>query len=145
MASKGKARCAVGTEYLDAINTAASLLREGNLEEVERLCLSLLQAQPADFNASQLLGLVRLQQRNATEAISYFDEALRAQPDAYQVLNSRGNALQLLERYSDAIEDYDKALSCKSDYAPALANRGNALQSSSGMPKRSSATTARWH
>ena len=128
MASKAKPDFASGTEYLDEINRAASLLGAGHLEEVERLCLSLLQAKPDDYNALQLLGLVRLEQRNAIEAIPYFDQALRVHPDAYQVLNSRGNALQLLERYSDAIEDYDKALSCKSDYAPALANRGNALQ-----------------
>jgi tetratricopeptide (TPR) repeat protein len=127
--SKEKQYPAPGTpEYLQAINQAASLYHAGKLEEVEHRCLDLLEADANGFNAAHLLGLVKLKQENAAEAIRYFDRALRAKPDAHEVLNNRGNALQMLQRYDAALDDYDKALACKPDYAPALANRGNALQ-----------------
>jgi tetratricopeptide (TPR) repeat protein len=115
-------------DYLDAINRAASLYRAGELEQAERLCLDLLETQSGEFNASHLLGLVKLERGSADEAIVYFDQALRVKPDAHDVLNNRGNALQALNRHDAALESYDMALSVKPDYAPALANRGNALQ-----------------
>jgi len=65
-------------DYLDAINRAASLYRAGQLEQAERLCLDLLEIQSGEFNASHLLGLVKLERGSAAEAIVYFDQALHA-------------------------------------------------------------------
>ncbi len=114
--------------YANLIDRAASLYGARKLDEAALICLDILETNADDFNALHLLGLVELDRSHGTEAIRYFDQALKIQPDDHLVHNNRGNAHQAMKWYDTAIENYDRALAIKPDYAPALANRGNALQ-----------------
>ena len=44
------------------------------------------------------------------EAIVHYDSALAVEPNNFQALNNKANALANLEKYDDAIETYKKAL-----------------------------------
>jgi len=56
------------------------------------------------------------------------EKALSLTPDFADALNSRGLALQGLERYDEALASYDKALSVYPDCVEALSNRADVLR-----------------
>ena len=74
-------------------------------------------------------GLVCAEEKEYDRAIASYDKALEIKPDYYECWQSRGYALQNLNRYEEAIASYDKALEFKPDYYYSWHNRGNALRS----------------
>jgi tetratricopeptide (TPR) repeat protein len=100
----------------------------GNLAEAERLTLTILAAEPRNFNANHLLGIMRFQQGRTAEALSFLDAALEAVPDAAEVLTHHGLVLHALARNIEALASLEKALAIKPDHAEALNNRGLVLR-----------------
>ena len=68
---------------------------------------------------------VRLNQYQ--DAISYFDEVLKINPDHLGALNTKGALLGKLGQYKDAIQYFDKVLSIEPNNLDALSNKGAAL------------------
>jgi len=59
--------------------------------------------------------------------IEELDNILEVEPNATDVLNSKGLALYAQGKYAAAIENYERALEIDPNYADALNNKGNAL------------------
>lgn len=59
-----------------------------------------------------------------TDALKYYSEAIKRQPDTALFYNDRGCAYDSLGQYDKAIADFDKAINLKADYATAYSNRG---------------------
>jgi tetratricopeptide (TPR) repeat protein len=112
----------------EALNHAASLIREGKLDAAERLCLDILKTKPDDFDAVFLLGMVKARRRDHDGALACFDRALQSNPGSYEALYNRGATLEALRRHEEAIATYDDALIVNPGCADSLNNRGNALQ-----------------
>jgi predicted O-linked N-acetylglucosamine transferase (SPINDLY family) len=106
---------------------AVGLHQQGRLAEAEQLYRQILAAQPVDFDALHLLGMIKLQQRNDAEAVSLISAALRAEPNVVEALSHLGTALANLNRFEEALGNYDKALALRPDDAVTLFNRGVAL------------------
>ena len=100
----------------------------GNLAEAARLYGEILDHEPKNFTAHQLLALVRFQEGRDQEALAQIEAALAIQPNAAEALATRGNILIRLQRLDDALESFDRAIAVKPDYAEALYNRGNCRQ-----------------
>ena len=101
--------------------------QSGNLTQAERLYFQILAAEPADFKARHLLGVLRFQQGKNAEALELIAAALASHPDDAEALTNCGLVLQALGRTAEALASNDKALAHEPGYALAWNNRGNCL------------------
>lgn len=109
------------------LNAAISLHRNGLLDEAAQIYREIVQAQPGNFDAVQMLAVVAAQRNDCAGALELFDRALRLKPDHAGAWNNRGNALLELGRVEDALQSFARATVLQPDYAEAFYNRGNAL------------------
>ncbi|MFZ6757627.1 tetratricopeptide repeat protein [Undibacterium sp. Ji50W] len=103
--------------------------QQGQSEQAEALYLQVLQLQPAQFDALQLLGVLARQRGDAETAVKRLQQAIAVNPQQAIAHCNLGAALQDLGRSQEAVASYDRALLLKPDYAMACNNRGNALRS----------------
>ena len=73
-----------------------------------------------------LRGNLKLQSREYGEAIRYYDEALRVDPNYAEGYNNRGIAHYEQAHYPEAITDYTRAINQRPDFTDAYYNRANA-------------------
>lgn len=99
----------------------------GRFDEAERSYRHLLDAAPGDLEARHMMGVLRLQQDRAGEALKLLEPLLSEAPGHADVRTHHGLALQLLGRGDEALADYDHALVLKPDNALTLLYRGNLL------------------
>jgi tetratricopeptide (TPR) repeat protein len=111
-----------------ALSQAVDLHRRGDLTRAEQLYAQLLAARPDHFDALQMLGILRHQQKRLPEALSLLGAALRAKPDFPPAHLNYGLVLDALDRRAEALASYDKALTLDPNYAEALHNRGLVLR-----------------
>ena len=61
------------------------------------------------------------------EAIVSYDEALKLDPQDFNILVSKGVALAMMDKHSEAIECFDRAISIDEDNKFAQVQRGRSL------------------
>jgi len=61
---------------------------------------------------------------HASEALAYYDKAIKADPSYYAAYCNRGAAYDALGKYTLAIGDFDRAIEINAKYAKAYSNRG---------------------
>lgn len=66
--------------------------------------------------------------KNHPAAVELYNHLLAKIPNAPEIYNNRGAALQSLQRYAEALASFDRAIALKPDYANAYHNRGCALK-----------------
>ena len=111
-----------------ALARVAAALEAGNLDEAERLCKLILQADPQQVDALNLLGVARLRRGQAEDALEYFTRAHGLDRRFTDVAFNLGVALGELERWEQALVVYDRVLRTDPSNARAWNNRGNVLQ-----------------
>jgi predicted O-linked N-acetylglucosamine transferase (SPINDLY family) len=99
----------------------------GELRLARRLYLKILDAEPGNFPARHMLGLVRYQEGAAGEALIQIDAALELNPGVAEAWSNYGLVLTALERFSDALDAFNRAIALKPDYAEAFNNRAIVL------------------
>jgi protein O-GlcNAc transferase len=115
------------SEVVARFQKSIRLYQQGELEQAEAHCRTILAHAPGYFDAHVLLGDVSAGLGRHGEAIASYDRALEIQPDDAETLYNRGNSLLQLARNEEAVASYDQALTIRPDYVNALYNRGNAL------------------
>lgn len=113
----------------EALQYAYSAHRAGQFAEAERVYRLVLRAQPNQFDALHLLGVLEAERGRNDEAIRLFSRAINANPRSAEALSNRANVLRDLKRYDEALESLDRALTIKPEFPEALNNRGNVLHS----------------
>ncbi|MES2473309.1 MAG: tetratricopeptide repeat protein, partial [Pseudomonadota bacterium] len=108
---------------------ALALHRSGNLAEAERLYREALAAEPRDFTARHLLGVVFAQQGRAEDALGEITAALALQPGNADALLNHANVLKTLGRAAEALAGFNRTLEARPGWPQALNNRGTVLQS----------------
>lgn len=108
---------------------ALALHEQQRLAEAERLYSAVLAARPDHFDALQMLGLVKLANGHASDALNLVAAAMRARKPSPQILLNYGLVLNALERHQEALESFDQAIKQKSKFAEAHNNRGAVLSS----------------
>ena len=106
------------------LSQAVTLHQAGRLEEAEKVYGQILAEQPATFAVLHLMGLMRLQQARAPEALTYMEAALRVQPGAPETLCNYAIALSALGRHEEALTALDTAIQARPDDPGQLTNRG---------------------
>src|SRR5262245_26043411 len=109
------------------LDHAIKLHGSGDLTGAEQLYTGTLSAEPANFTALHLLGVVRAQQGRNEEALSLMEAAIRSNPHSAPALTNRGNVLMSLGRQQEALESYDGSLALQADIET-LFNKAVVLQ-----------------
>ena len=106
---------------------AVAAHRRGDLGEAERLYRQVLGAAPASFAARHMLGVLRAQSGDTSEALELIGAALALKPDAPEALFNYGNVLKGTGRLEEALVAYERALSVRPGYAAARNARAETL------------------
>ncbi|MEA2905693.1 MAG: protein O-GlcNAc transferase [Alphaproteobacteria bacterium] len=109
------------------VDRAIACHQNGRIDEAERLYRQILKAQPDQFDAQHLLGVIRHQQGRNDEALALLEAALRVNPHSPRALSNHGLVLYVLRRFEDALASLDRSLSLNPDFVEAHNNRGNVL------------------
>jgi predicted O-linked N-acetylglucosamine transferase (SPINDLY family) len=110
-----------------AIQQALGLHRQGRLFEAEGLYASVLARRPDHFEASYLLGVLKMQQGQPARALPLVEAAARIKPQSPEALTSLGAVLAALNRPTEALAAYDRLVKLRPGDADALYNRGVVL------------------
>nr|WP_245939706.1 tetratricopeptide repeat-containing glycosyltransferase family protein [Stenomitos frigidus] len=88
----------------------------------------MLQQQPDQVEALQILGVALCSVGQAVAAIPFLQRVVQLQPDAAEAWGNLGTALQEQGCYEDAIAHFNRAIALKPDYAEAHYNLALVLQ-----------------
>jgi protein O-GlcNAc transferase len=116
-----------GMDLQTLCNQAAGCHQRGQFGEAERLYLQILQADPRNFFAYHMLGILRSQQGRNGEALELIGAAVKINPGSTEALSNYGNVLTILGRLREALAAFDKAVAIGPSYAETLTNRANIL------------------
>ena len=108
---------------------AVQSYRQGQLDEAERLCLSIARGSAPPPPALQMLGVIQMRKGKLQIAVTWFDRLLKLRPNMPDVWSNRGFALQDLGKADEALASYERAITLKPDYAEAINNRAQLLYS----------------
>ncbi|HEY2011544.1 MAG TPA: tetratricopeptide repeat protein [Rhizomicrobium sp.] len=108
-------------------NQAAGCHQSGRLEDAARLYRQVISADPRNFFAHHMLGILRAQQGQPAEALELIGAAIRIDPNSAEALSNYGNLLTMLGRTAEALAAFDRALAVGPRYAETLTNRANIL------------------
>ncbi|MBL6951814.1 MAG: tetratricopeptide repeat protein, partial [Alphaproteobacteria bacterium] len=111
-----------------ALNAALRHQRAGRLAEAERGYQQILQADPHQPVALNLLGVLAHQLGRHDAAIDLISKAVAIQPNYPEAHYNLGTMLHELNKPDAAVASYNKALVIRPDYAEAHNNLGNALK-----------------
>lgn len=100
----------------------------GRLPRAEQLYQQVLQADPDQPVALNLLGVIARQRGDHAGAVDLITKALAIKPDMAEAHNNLGNTLLDLGKTDKAIASYRQALEFKPDFTDALNNLGTALK-----------------
>ena len=114
-------------DRLAALQRAIAFQQRGNLVAAEQLYRAILDAEPDQFDALHLLGVIRLQQRRIEEAVGLIEAALRVRPNVVEARSNLAKGLALLGRDEKAVEQFDRALAIRPDDPGTLVDRGRVL------------------
>ncbi len=110
-----------------SLGQALKLHRDGRLGEADRIYRAILAADPHDFDALHLSGVLKHQQGRSLDGLRLVAAALRSQPGSRAALANYGVILDLLKRHDEALATFDRLLSMGAGDATLHFNRGNAL------------------
>ena len=110
------------------LQQAVALHQQGRLDEAEPLYKKVVAANPRDFDALHLLGMLQLQRGHHAEAAQCLAQAVALGGDNPFAHFHRGCAHQELKQWAEAVASYDRATRLKPDFAEAFNNRANALR-----------------
>ncbi|MDP8986443.1 MAG: tetratricopeptide repeat protein [Pseudomonadota bacterium] len=106
---------------------AVSLFQLGRLDAADALCRHILTLDPKHRDALNVMGIVALQQGNATRGEDLIRRSLEIDPAQPFAHCNLGNAYRDQHRPQAALASYRRALEILPDFAGALYGEGNAL------------------
>lgn len=123
----------------DSRATWARILSEaGRQQEAAEVLTGILTAHPDQARAYLVLGLVRLRQGKAAEALAASERAIELAPEAAGAWSNQGAALYLLDRRAEAVTAWRRAVEIDPEQYEALFNLGIKA------PEVGELETARW-
>lgn len=110
------------------LQQAVSLHQQGELGRAQALYDDVLRAEPLNFDALHLSGVLARQRGEPERALAMIEGALALDAGRASAHCNRGVVLQDMARYDEALASFERALALQPEYAVALSNRGNALR-----------------
>src|SRR6516162_3413705 len=98
------------TAAAQLVQQAFGLHRQGRLDEAAGLYRSVLVHRPDNFDASYLLGMLKMQQGRPAQALPLLEAAVKIKPHAPEALTILGAVLAALGRPAEALEAYERLI-----------------------------------
>jgi len=117
-----------GDNLLAALHQAGQQQAAGNISEAEAAYEKILEQEPDNKFANQLLGGIALQKGDFDRAYKYIIKALAIDPNNEELNSNIGIALVKLQRFDEAIKHFNQALIDQPNYASAHNGLGTALR-----------------
>ena len=111
------------------MHSAMTMHNNGQLEEAYHKYLEVSKAEPRNFNALHLAGIILVQVGQNEPALELFNKAIGVRPLDHEVHYNKANALYALGRYKESLAMYGRALQLRPESPLAFMGQGNALQS----------------
>ena len=108
------------------IKEAYNFFQTGDINKANDICLKVIEEQPNNFNALQLLGVIAFQKENYLKSAHIFKKAIKVNSNHAETHNNYSLALCRLNKFEEAIISWDKAIKINPNYAEAFYNQGNA-------------------
>jgi tetratricopeptide (TPR) repeat protein len=119
----------ISVSQIEALfNEAIDLHRRGQVGDAELIYLSIIEAQPRNFQVLRLLGVAASQSANPQGALEWIAKAIAVKPDFTEAYLDRGNVLHSLGQLDAALASYDIAIGLAPNFGEAFFNRGNVLR-----------------
>jgi tetratricopeptide (TPR) repeat protein len=115
-------------EIPDALLKGLQLFKQGRLTGAASFFRRALDADPGNYEALNLLGVITAQSGRLDEAIGLLQRAIAARPQTAEAYNNLGMALNLAKRHAEAVPVLEKAAALNQSYAQAHNNLGVAHQ-----------------
>ena len=101
------------------LQKALEVHRKGAWSEAKLLYEGILETQPDNFDALQLLGVLASQTKNYEASVALIAKAIAINPSQATVHSNLGFALKSLGRYAESVDSYLNAIKLKPDLADA--------------------------
>lgn len=111
-----------------AVHQAIAFLNAGQIPSALQRLQSLNALRETSYVRSNLIGLIYLSAKENSNALAWFEQALRLNPRYPEALSNRGAALQELDDRAAALASYDEALRLGFVHPTLFYNRGNLLR-----------------
>ncbi len=115
-------------QFETKLRQAVALHTQGELAGAKALYEQVLRAQPRNFDALHLLGVIAASTGDPGAAVALIGRALELEPASAIAHNNRGAALHQLGQWDAALACFERALRLEADYAEPLYNRGNVFK-----------------
>ncbi len=116
------------TSGLKAFLEAYKHHKASRLKQAESICRQILQADPDNAHANNLLGIIALQAGRNEIAVQLISRAIKTNPHEAFFYNSLGNVLKEQGKLDKARKAFNKAIHLNPDYAEAHSNLGGVLK-----------------
>lgn len=93
-----------------------------NFAKARKLCDQVMKAQPFNYDALHLAGLLAVNRGNKIEGVELIERSLAIQPSQPSAHNNIGNIYRKLDRHDEALSSFREAIRQKPDFADAWAN-----------------------
>lgn len=110
------------------LNEGFALHQQGKLDEAHFHYEAVLKADPRNFDALHLLGVIAHQRHDHAAAMTLLDRAIQHNPRSALAHLNRGNTLKEMGDLQRAVAGYEQAIAIQPGYAEAYFNLGIALQ-----------------
>lgn len=110
------------------IERAMTFHQQGKLSDAEEIYKKILETNPIDFDALNMMGLLACQTGRIENGLQYLSKAAAINPHDAALQSNLGNAQLVLRRFGDALDSCDRAVAEDPTLAEAWNNRGIALQ-----------------
>ncbi len=111
-----------------SLTIAVQYYQKGELSQAEQICFSILEQQPNQVEALQLLGIIACKTGLLEEGIARYQKVIALKPDLVETYYNLGKALKQQGKFEEAIAHFQQALSKKAHFAEAEYNLGHTLQ-----------------
>ena len=110
------------------LQMAVQYHQKGQLSPAQALYRQVLQADPDQPDALQLLGLIEHQQGHSAVAVDLIKRAIEARPQAAMYHFNLGNTLNDMGRLEEAVSSFRTAIALQPNFPDASYNLGNTLK-----------------
>ena len=101
--------------------------RSGQRAHAEHVCRGLLEANPRDVDALELLGVLAMERGSSAESLALLQQAMLVDPSRPGVHFAHGNAALAMARHKEALASYERVLQLAPGSVDAMRRRADTL------------------